>query len=362
MRRRRFVGQALAAGALATPVAAALAETPVRERGAGDDLVERVRRAMLTMQRASWEQGVAAQALLERGDEELAALMAREAVLRQAEDGRLSVLYTDNGVTDPAASGEAVLYAARATGDAELKRAADRMIGYLLERAPRAADGTLHHTVKEPEIWVDSMYMAPPFLAAAGQHREAIRQLDGMGRRLWNPAKRLHSHRWDEAKGVFINASAWGVGNGWAMAGLARVAEQLPGELASERDRLLQRARDTIDGCLAHLRKDALFHNVVDDPGTFVETNLSQMVAYTIFRGIGAGWLERRYLEPALRMKRAARDKVDEHGYVQGVCGAPFFDKPGRATEGQAFFLLMEAAHSRLVREAGTSSTRTGSP
>jgi len=26
----------------------------------------------------------------------------------------------------------------------------------------------------------------------------------------------------------------------------------------------------------------------------------------------------------------------------------PFFDKPGRATEGQAFFLLMEAACSRL--------------
>ena len=361
MRRRRFVGQALATGALATPLTAALAETPVPACGTEDELAGRVRRAMLTMQRASWEQGVAAQALLERGDEELVALMAREAVLRQAEDGRLSVLYTDNGVTDPAASGEAVLHAARVSGDTELTGAAQRMLGYLLERAPRAADGTLHHTVKEPEIWVDSMYMAPPFMAAAGHHREAIRQLDGMGRRLWNPAKRLYSHRWDEAKGVFINASAWGVGNGWAMAGLARVAERLPDELASERERLLRRAQDTIDGCLAHLRSDALFHNVVDDPGTFVETNLSQMVAYTIFRGVGAGWLDRRYLEPALRMRRAARDKVDGHGYVQGVCGAPFFDKPGRATEGQAFFLLMEAAHSQLMRKAGNSSTGTGS-
>jgi hypothetical protein len=56
------------------------------------------------------------------------------APVRQAEEGRLSVLYTDDGVTDPAASGEAVLRAARVpTGDAELKVAADRMLGYLLD-------------------------------------------------------------------------------------------------------------------------------------------------------------------------------------------------------------------------------------
>lgn len=354
MDRRRFVGRALAAGVLATP---ALAEPSVAPpRAPGEALAEKVLRAMMTMQRASWEQGVAAQALLERGDEELVVLMAREAVLRQAGDGRLCVLYTDNGVTDPAASGEAVLHAARVTGDPALKAAADRMLDYLLTRAPRATDGTLHHTVKEPEIWVDSMYMAPPFLAVAGHPREAIRQIDGMGRRLFDAARKLHSHRWDEGRGVFVNASAWGVGNGWAMAGLARVAERLPAELASERERLLQRARDTIDGCLAHLRKDALFHNVVDDPGTFVETNLSQMAAYTIFRGVASGWLERRYLEPALRMRRAAREKVDESGYVQGVCGAPSFDKPGRATEGQAFFLLMEAAHARLAARGETIS------
>lgn len=347
MSRRRFLGRALATGALAAPIAGR--PLPVAAGSGEDPLAERVLRAMLTMQRASWEQGVAAQALLERGDEELAVLLAREAVLRQAADGRLSVLYTDNGVTDPAASGEAVLRAARVTGDPELRRAADRMLDYLLTKAPRASDGTLHHTVKEPEIWVDSMYMAPPFLAVAGHAEEAIRQLDGMGRRLWSPAKRLHAHRWDEARGAFVNPKAWGVGNGWAMAGHVRVAAALPEHLSAERDRLRQRVRENLEACLAHLRPDGLFHDVVDDPGTFVETNLSQMVAYTVFRGVAEGWLERRHLEPAERMRAAARAKVDAHGYVQGVCGAPFFDKPGRATEGQAFFLLMEAARSRLA-------------
>jgi hypothetical protein len=43
-------------------------------------------------------------------------------------------------------------------------------------------------------------------------------------------------------------------------------------------------------------------------------------------------------------MRKAARAKVDDLGYVRDVCGSPTFEKPGTATEGQAFFILMEAA------------------
>jgi rhamnogalacturonyl hydrolase YesR len=104
-----------------------------------------------------------------------------------------------------------------------------------------------------------------------------------------------------------------------------------------------------IDGCLAQQRADGLFHNVVDDPTSFVETNLAQMLAYTIYRGVTTGWLEHSYLEPADQMRAAVHTKVDEYGLVQDVCGSPDFDHPGVATEGQAFFLLMEAAHHDLV-------------
>jgi rhamnogalacturonyl hydrolase YesR len=101
---------------------------------------------------------------------------------------------------------------------------------------------------------------------------------------------------------------------------------------------------DTFDGCLAHRRPDGLFHAVVDDPQTFVETNLAQMLSYAIFRGVKGGWLAKSYLKEADVMRRAAAAKVDGLGYVQDVCGSPTFEKPGTATEGQAFFILMEAA------------------
>ena len=117
----------------------------------------------------------------------------------------------------------------------------------------------------------------------------------------------------------------------------------------SEKRQLIGYAKEVLEGCLAHQREDGLFHDIVDDPATFVETNLAQMLAYTIYRGVAGHWLEHAYLQHADRMRSAARAKVDEDGLVQGVCGSPRFDHPGTATEGQAFFLLMEAAARDLL-------------
>jgi rhamnogalacturonyl hydrolase YesR len=107
--------------------------------------------------------------------------------------------------------------------------------------------------------------------------------------------------------------------------------------------------REVLDGCLAYKRADGLFHDILDHPETFVETNLAQMLSYSIYRGVSGGWLESSYLEAGDKMRMAVYTKVDEFGLVQGVCGAPNFNRPGTATEGQAFFLLMEAAYQEMV-------------
>jgi rhamnogalacturonyl hydrolase YesR len=342
------------AGLAAGPIAAGLGR-PAGAEAESDAVTGRVARAMLSMQRAAWEQGVAAQAFLERGDMDMVVLFAREAALRQSADGRLANFGEPDNVTDMAANGEPVLRAAEHTGDPGLHAAADRMLDYLTKRAPRSADGTIHHVSNKPELWVDSMYMAPPFLAVAGEPAEAVRQVEGLRRRLWSREKGLFSHIWDDGERRFVRQACWGVGNGWAVAGMVRVRAALPAPMAAERDRLAGYVRETIDGCLAHLRPDGLFHDVLDEPGTFVETNLAQMLAYSIYRGLAEGWLDARYRDAAERMRAAALAKVDAEGLVRGVCGSPTFDRAGTATEGQAFCLLMEAAHAHAVRGAAQS-------
>jgi hypothetical protein len=74
------------------------------------------------------------------------------------------------------------------------------------------------------------------------------------------------------------------------------------------------------------------------------------MLAYAIYESVRGGWLPADYLPAADRMRAAARTKVDRDGFVQGVAGAPTFDRAGVSPEGQAFFLMMEAAAPRLPR------------
>ena len=312
--------------------------------------IRRVIQAMLSMQRRAWEQGVAAQALLELGETDLAVLLAKDAVVNQRKDGRLGLNEGQGPVADPASNGEPVLFAAQATGDESLRDAAERMLDFLLYKAPRTRDGIIYHNYIENMLWVDAMYMAPPFLAVAGHPVEAVKQIVGYRQKLMHPEKHLYYHMWDEDKHEFERKLFWGVGNGWAAAGITRVIRALPETMKDDKHLLSGFVREVIDGCLLYQRADGLLHDIVDDPQTFVETNLAQMLSYSIYRGVHGEWLESRYLEVADKMREAVYQKVDSFGLVQGVCGAPNFNRPGTATEGQAFFLLMEAAYRDLKR------------
>lgn len=315
------------------------------------DSSERTRKvidAMLSMQRRAWEQGVAAQALLELGETDLAVLLAKDAVVNQRKDGRLGLNEGQAPVADPAANGEPVLFAAQVTGDESLRNAAEQMLDFLLYKAPRTRNGIIYHNYIENMLWVDALYMAPPFLAIAGHPEQAVRHIVGYRQKLLNPEKKLYYHKWDEDRQEFERKLFWGVGNGWAATGITRVIRALPETMKDEKQLLIGFVQEVIDGCLTYQSADGLFHDILDDPTTFVEANLAQMLAYSIYRGVRGGWLERRYIEVADKMREAVCRNVDSFGLVQGVCGAPNFDRPGTATEGQAFFLLMEAAYREL--------------
>ena len=313
-------------------------------------MLNKVKQALLAMQRYSWEQGVAAQAFLEDGDEDTAVLLAVEAAHRQIADGRCAQMGAPCAVTDPCAVGEALIFACGQTDDPFLCAARDRLLRWALTDAPRSAAGVVYHMDNAPDFWVDSFYMLPPFLAAAGYYDEALRQLDGYWQALFLPEKELLAHRWSDGAQAFIRRDAWGVGNGWAAAGMARVIRLLPDSYADAKATLINRVRTLLDAALPLMREDGRFHDVLDDPCTFPEIHAGQMLAYTVFRGVKAHWLPERYLAPAKIIRAAAHQLTDRYGLVQSVCGAPRFDSPGVAPEGQAFFILMEAAFRDLNR------------
>ncbi len=312
-----------------------------------DPLVAKALSAMLGFQRASWEQGVAGQALIEAGEQEAAIALARSSLVRVNRSGIVAAW--DGSPTDPLMLGDTLWWAAQFTGEPNLREAADDMLQFALTGAARATDGTPYHQSNSQEMWSDGSFTTPPFLAAAGHYDEAVAQLRGVIRRLWDPEKKLMHHRWSESKQTFVRAAHWGGGNGWTAAALTRVIRSLPPERQADRAQLAGVLKDLLDGCLACQRPDGLFYDEVDNPASYVETNLAAMLGYSIYESVRGGWLPESYLAAADRMRAAVRARVDQDGFVQGVAGAPSFDKPGISAEGQAFFILMESA----ARKAG---------
>lgn len=312
--------------------------------------LERASAALLATQRHSWEQGVAMQAYLEAGQYDLVCAMAFEAVNRSLADGRAAVIGVTDGVTDHCAVGEGLKVACEMTADPVLRRGRSKLLEWALYGAPRNSRGIIYHLNRTEEFWADSFYMLPPYLAAEGQWDEAVRQWDGYWDALYDPKTGLLCHKWDDAKQEYSGKEHWGIGIGWALASVPRMLRHLPQEDAGWGESLKARALALLETLLGYLRPDGCFHEVVDEPDTFVEVNLSQMTAYFIYQGIAGGWLAERFRAYADRMRAAANARMNAFGFISEVCGAPTFDRPGYAPEAQAFYLLMETAAEASAR------------
>ena len=185
----------LTTGAVSCRSDSKTSEQPVKKAGtlflgsptSLQDKIERVLTATLGMQRFDWEQGTVAQALLEMGEYDLVVSFARAAIMRQVE-GRFSVIRGNMPITDCASVGEAVLFAGRLTGDPVFSKGANEMLDVIHQTDHKNDEGIIYHT-QEPTRYImsDAFYMLPPFLAAAGEFDEALKQIEGYRKYLYHP-------------------------------------------------------------------------------------------------------------------------------------------------------------------------------
>ena len=307
------------------------------------DKVLAVKAAMLSLQRFEWEQGCATQAILEyEGVSDDVLRMCQSAIMRPADDGRIGIMRSNESVDDPASIGESLLRAYDKTKDEIYKTAADKLYFYLKNRAPKTIDGIIYHFNIKNQIWVDAYYMAPPFLCLYGDQEEAMKQIKGFRKYLFCEKNHMLYHQWEDDLQIHCRKLFWGVGNGWALAGITRVINMVKD--GEDKSYLIDYVTKLLNGCLKHQRQDGLFHDILDDPTSFVETNVGQMIAYSIYRGVMRGYLNKDYIAAADRIRKAVNKKVDNLGFVREVCGMPEFEHPGVATEGQVFYILMETA------------------
>ena len=307
--------------------------------------------AMLAMQRYPWEQGVCAQALYEYGREDLYIPMAYDAVKRMDKNGRLAMAGGGEAVSDPASAGEVCLRAYEKTGDEFFLHGAKSMLEYLLHRAPRTDDGIIchndesyHEGFTKYQLWIDGIYMVPPFLAAMGELDESLRQIRGYKRHLYDPENSLFFHIKDVALDKFVRKIHWATGNGWALMGLARVIEEAEKKGRTDiSDELIPFLNELLDGMLKYAREDGRFGDILDDEMSFADGTSSMMMAATVYRGIKGGYIPAARKAAADKAYETVSQAIDEYGLLQEVCGCPDFTSEGTSAEAQAAYIMATA-------------------
>ncbi|MCR5676066.1 MAG: glycoside hydrolase family 88 protein [Lachnospiraceae bacterium] len=321
-----------------------------------DRSLKKVICAMLAMQRYPWEQGVCAQALYEAGYEDLWIPMAYDAIQRIDKDGRLAMLGGGEAVSDPAANGEVCFRAYEKTGDPLFRRGAEKMLAYLLHKAPRTPDGIICHNnisfvdgFSDCQLWIDGSYMVPPFLAVMGRLDEAVEQLRGYRKHLFDPAGSLFYHIKDIVQDRFVRKVRWATGNGWALMGLARVAEEAIRQNRTDlRDELQKFTGTLLAGMLKHQLPDGRFHDLIDEDDSFIDGTSAMMMAATVYRGVYHSYLPDAYRKNADHAFQTVTGSIDTYGLLRQVCGCPDFVSEGTSAEAQASYIMAYAWKKRL--------------
>lgn len=224
--------------------------------------------------------------------------------------------------------------------------------------------------------WIDAIFMAAPVFAGLGRvsgdphYVEAMVALyeDAKVRRgLYDPEEGLWYRDESYLYPVVVSRNGekefWSRGNGWVIAALVRVLEQLPAESPHRREFVAMLR--TMAAALVTVQRDDGFWNVSlhdpDDHGGR-ETSGTALFTYAIAWGIREGLLDPDVYEPVVErawtgMVRYAVLPDGRLGYVQGVGESPRSAQPvsfdSTADFGVGAFLLAGSAVDALGLDLG---------
>ncbi|HVJ02967.1 MAG TPA: glycoside hydrolase family 88 protein, partial [Sphingomonas sp.] len=230
---------------------------------------------------------------------------------------------------DHVGPGRILLAMHKRTGDDRFVDAA-RALAALNAGFPRGPNGIRFHRADTPgwrqQIWVDCMDIDGPFLAAlavaTGEDRyfeQAVEELLGSARTLQAESGLLH-HGFERDAGR--NGQLWARGNGWALMGLVDTLALLPRSHPAWAE-LHQRTVALADALAAAQDPGGLWHTVVDDPATYLESTLAAMVAYALREAFAHDVLDAaRHGDMERRARAAMHAQVDAAGVLRLVSEA----------------------------------------
>ncbi len=233
---------------------------------------------------------------------------------------------------------------------------------FLKQPLKRTNKGAIYYLKKVPQIWIDTVIMICPFLAQAGAYfhapeytEEAIHQLQLHMEYLRDLETGLYRHIWDETQKKFYEGSLWGRGNGWILAALVEVAEQLSLDHPT-RPRLIVEIQRLAELLILCQDPSGFWRLFLDDPSekSKIESSGTLIIAYGLSKAIRNEWINAEYADYVQKAFDAVVSSVTEDGMVTNASGPTVdpkftpYNKP--FPHAQGFFLLTTLEITKLLQ------------
>lgn len=244
------------------------------------------------------------------------------------------------------------------------------------EKKVKRAEEVMNYQISTPENdywwWADGLYMVMPVMTKMYKHTGNEKFLD----KLYDYIQVSDSIMYDPEEGLYYrdgkyvypkHQSAngkkdfWARGDGWVLAGLAKVLKDLPADYKN-RKYFEDRFTTLADGVVACQRPDGYWSRSMYDeehaPG--YETSGTAFFTYGLLWGINNGYLkDQKYLDAALKgwnyLNNIALQEDNTIGYVQPIgekaIPGQVVDQKSQQNFGTGAFLLAASEYVRYLEK-----------
>ncbi|MEQ9403730.1 MAG: glycoside hydrolase family 88 protein [Cyclobacteriaceae bacterium] len=208
------------------------------------------------------------------------------------------------------------------------KKMVSKGLNQIMYKASRLPDGMLVRDISEDaDIKAEDLYMGISLLCRAyrayGSRRyleEAIKQVILYNNKLREKYTGLYRHGISQGVNAEKKAVKWSRANGLAMMAHVELMRAMP-KNHPEREALARIFQKHAESVREQQSPEGLWHQVLDDESTYLETSASAMFIYAFAEGITNGWLynKEEFKRSAISGWLAVTKRVDEAGNVTGI-------------------------------------------
>ncbi|QOY94129.1 glycoside hydrolase family 88 protein [Massilia sp. UMI-21] len=209
----------------------------------------------------------------------------------------------------------------------DLQTMIDTCSDWVANKQFRLEDGTMaRKRPQEVSLWADDMYMSIPALAEMGRltgkrkhFDDAVDNVTGMTRRLFNPQLGLYTHGW-HANHPDAPRFYWARANGWAVLAMSDLLDVLPKDHPGY-PQVLNQLRAAIKGIAELQSGTGLWHQMLDRNDSYLETSASAIFTYVIAHAVNQGWVSpTTYGSIAQAGWAGLSTRINAKGQVEGTC------------------------------------------